>query len=228
LQRAQQREGIELLVSGREHARGLTAPPAALAGSIVLLRQESLARWVWDRFEAWTLKRNDGAFKAALDTHDFDRLGPAAVERLIEAEGETLVLHELGEFRAAQLLGPLWPALRGAACSRRTQLLVSAMRDHLADCLVTLPTLLERRTDASIHFWFANLEGLRAELFPRLTLAYAAWRDGDDGAALHEALSAGQQHWHQWCDRLLALQNAHGADAPQHIDAALRAPELRL
>ena len=228
LQCAQQREGIELLVSGREHARGLAAPPAALAGSTVLLRQESLARWVWDKFEAWTLKRNPGAFKSALDAHDFGRLGPVAVERLIEAEGETLVLHELGEFRAAHLLGPSWPALRGAACSRRTQLLVSAMRDHLADCLVTLPTLLERRADASIHFWFANLEGLRAELFPRLTVAYAAWCAGDEGAALHEALNAGRQHWRAWCDRLLALQQVHGDGAPAHIDAALRAPELRL
>ena len=228
LQHAQQREGVELLEVGREHARGLTAPPAALAGATVLLRREALARWVWDRFEAWTLKRNPGPFKAALDAHDFERLGPAAVERLIAAEGETLVLHELGEFRAAQLLGPSWPALRVADCSRRSQLLTSALRDHLADCLVTLPTLLARRADASIHFWFANLEGLRAELFPRLAAAYAAWCAGDDGAALHEALNAGRQHWQHCCDRLLALQQAHGDDAPPHLDRALREPGLRL
>src|SRR5450755_161256 len=112
LQRAQRREGIELLVSACEHARGLAAPPAALAGSTVLLRQESFARWVWEKYEAWTLKRQEGAFKAALDAYGFGHLGPAAVERLIEDEGETLVLHELGEFGAAQLLGSPWHAMR--------------------------------------------------------------------------------------------------------------------
>ncbi len=228
LQRAQQREGIELLVSACEHARGLAAPPAALAGSTVLLRQESFARWVWEKVEAWTLKRQAGAFKAALDAYEFDRLGPAAVERLIEAEGETLILHELGEFRAGRLLGPPWQVMRSALGCRRTQLFVTAVRDHLADCLVTLPTLLERQADASIHFWFSNLEGARAELFPRLALAYAAWCGGDQGAALGGALTAGRHHWRHWCDQVLALHHAHGADAQPHIERALSAPEVRL
>ena len=228
LQHAQPRDGVELLVSGREHARGLAAPPAALTGSTVLLREESLARWVWEKFEAWTLKRQTDAFKAALDAHGYEHLGPAAVASLIDAEGENLVLHELGEFRAAGLLGPDWQALRGTQTSRRTDLYLRALRDHLADCLVTLPTLLERRADASLHFWFANLEGVRAELFPRLAPAYAAWCGGDAGVALDAALSAGRHHWQHWCDRLLALHRVQGADAPRHIEAALRAPELRL
>ena len=78
------------------------------------------------------------------------------------------MLHELGEFEAGRRLGADWPALRASLASRRADLYVRALRDHLADCLVTLPTLLQRRADASLHFWFANLEGVRALLFPRL------------------------------------------------------------
>jgi hypothetical protein len=225
LLRVQSRDGIELLVSGCEHARGLAAAPAVLAGSKVLLRQESLARWIWEKFEAWTLKRQEGPFKAALDAYGFDRLGPAAVERLIEAEAETLVLHELGEHRAGRLLGPDWQTLRNVLVSRRTDLYVRAARDHLADCLVTLPTLLQRRSDASLHFWFANLEGVRALLFPRLMAAYSAWCAGDDGAALRDALAAGATHWARACQQFLTLHRRPGADGPSLVDECVESPD---
>ena len=223
LRRVQSREGIELLVSGCEHARGLAAPPAALAGSTMLLRQEAFARWVWEKYEAWTLRRQPGAFKAALDAHGFERLGSAAVERLIDAEGETLVLYELGEYRAGRRLGPDWQALR-ATVSRRTELHLRGMRDHLADCLVTLPTLLDRRAEASLHFWFANFDGVRELLFPRLSRAYAAWVAGDGGAALRDATATGSLHWLRACDELVALHRSGGADAVSHIDAFAFAP----
>jgi hypothetical protein len=224
LQRAEARDGLDLLVSGCEHARGLAAPPAVLAGSTVLLRQESVARWVWEKFEAWTLKRQPGAFRAALDAHGFGAMGSVAVERLIDAEAETLILHELGEHRAGRLLGPEWHDLRARA-PRRTDLWLRSMRDHLADCLVTLPTLLARRADASIHFWFSNLEGVRAELFPQLALAYAAWVAGDGGAALRDATSAGTAHWGRACLAVLRLHRAGGPDAASCIDACAVSPQ---
>jgi hypothetical protein len=224
LQGVQQRGGMDVLVCACEHARSLIAPPAALTGSTVLLRQESLARWVWEKFEAWTLKRQHGPFKAALDAHGFDRLGLAAVERLIEGERESLILHELGEFRVGRRLGTDWQSLRGLA-PRRTDLYLRAVRDHLADCLVTLPSLLHARADASLHFWFANLEGARALLFPRLPQAYAAWLAGDEGVALRAAIATGSMHWQRACDELLALYRAPGADPASRIEACITAPE---
>ena len=50
---------------------------------------------------------------------------------------------------------------------RRAELFARAARDHLADCTVTLPALVARGASASIHLWFAGLDGLRRELFPR-------------------------------------------------------------
>jgi len=224
LQRVHVRDGIELLFSGCEHARGLVAPPAALAGSTVMLRKESFARWVWERFEAWMMKRQQGAFKAALDCYGFEALGPEAVGRLIEGEFETLALHELGEFRAGEQLGPDWQGLRGLV-SRRADLYVRSARDHLADCLVTLPTLLRADAGASLHFWFANLEGVRAQLFPRLSHAYAAWVAGDAGAALRGAIVDGCVHWGRVCNELAALYRELGGDAAPRIEARATSPD---
>jgi hypothetical protein len=224
LERTERRGDLEVLVSGAEHARGLAAPPAALHGSTVLLRRQALRRWLGEKYEAWTLKRQDGPFKSALDAHGFGRDGVQALERMAEAEGETLVLHELGEFEAGRRLGPDWQTLRGSLASRRTDLYVRAARDHLADCLVTLPALLQRRSDASLHFWFANLEGVRALLFPGLWPAYAAWSAGDRGAALSEAVAAGAAHWAAVCDDLLALHRTRGAEAPSLIDDRVQSP----
>jgi len=225
LERAEFRDGVELLVSGTEHARGLAAPVAALQGGTVLLRQQSMRRWLAEKYEAWTLKRQEGAFKSALDAHGFQRDGTLALERMVEQEGETLVLHEIGEFEAARRLGADWPALRASLESRRADLYVRALRDHLADCLVTLPTLLQRRAEASLHFWFANLEGVRALLFPRLGRAYAAWCAGDQGTALRDAVSAGAAHWGLACARLLEIHRMRGSDACAQIERAVQSPD---
>lgn len=224
----QQRDGVLLLVSGCEHARSLASPPAALSNNTIFLRQESLQRWLWEKFEAWTMRQSDGAFKAALDAYGYAADGEQAVERMAQSQAETLILHELGEARVAALLSPAWADMRAALTDRRTDLYVRAVRDLLADCLVTLPTLLERQADASVHFWFSNFEGLRAHLFPRLTKAYAAWCAGDGGHALHEALEQGAPHWQQVCGQVLALHHAHGKAAQPQIRQLLESPASML
>src|SRR4030065_399157 len=45
--------------------------------------------------------------------------------------------------------------------SKHAELLVRAVRDHLADCLMTLPTLLEREAIGSLPFFFVHLFGSR-------------------------------------------------------------------
>lgn len=220
----QQREGVLVHISGCEHARGLASPPAALSGNSIFLRQESLQRWLWEKFEAWSLRRLPGAFKFALDAYGFENDGTQAVQRLAQAQSETLILHELGEARVTTLFGAAWPAMRAALDDRRTELHLRAVRDLLADSLVTLPTLLERQADASLHFWFSNFEGLRARFFPRLARAYAAWCGGDGGTALWEALAQGTPHWQQVCEQVLALHQAHGAAAQPQIKQVLESP----
>ena len=228
LESAQPREGVLLRVSGREYARGLSSPPAALQDRTIYLRREALQRWLWEKYEGWTLRRPEGPFKRALDAHGYAQEGEQAVTRMVQQQAETLVLHELGEAQATDILGPDWPAMRHALNDRRTELYVRAVRDLLADCRVTLPTLLQRQDAAALHFWFANFEGLRAELAFRLNRAYDDFCAGDGGQALRQALQEGATHWQSVCQQVLALHRAHGAAAQPHIRTFLEASASKL
>ena len=228
LHEQQPREGGLLLqVCGHEYARGLFAPPAALVGSrTIVLRRESLARWLWEKFEAFSVRHAEGAFKALVDAYglrgsaDFS----AALPRLVDDLSETLVLHELGEYRAAHWLEPDWAAMRMALEHRRTDLHVRAVRDHLADLEVTLPALIERHDAAALHFWFANYDGLRAQLFPTLAQAYTAWCGGDGGRVLLKAADAGAKHFRALSEQVLLLHRQLGRQAGPAIDRLLTGP----
>jgi len=224
LERDEWRDGVRILVAGSEYARDLSAAPAALRGNTIYLRLEALRRLLWEKAEAWMGKRGDGALKSALDSYGFAAAPGAAIETMAAAEAETLILHELGECEAARALGPEWEVMLGGLAHRRAELFARAARDHLADCLVTLPALLERGASASVHFWFANLDGVRRQLFPLLPPAYAAWRQGDGGRALHHATQAGAMHWRRVCAQILALHASRGAEAGTAIEALSAAP----
>lgn len=194
------REGVPVLSAGQEFARGLLAPPAVLAGGpqepCIVLRRESMARWCWEQYEGFMLRPRPGsALHALLQAYGFDERFDAALPRWLDDVSEVMVLHELGEHRAGQALGADWGAMRLALPSRRGDLHARAVRDHLADLTVTLPTLLQRGADAPIHFWFAQYDGVRQALFPSLPVAYAAWRAGDGGRLLDQAVQRGQAHF---------------------------------
>ncbi len=220
LAREEWRDGIRILVARREHARDVAPAAAAFRDGTIYLRLESLRRVLWEKAEAWGIRRPDGPMMAALAAYDFARDAEAALEQMATAESEALILHEMGECRAGCLLGAQWEAMLCSFSERRAELLARAARDHLADCLVTLPALLERDAAPSLHFWFANLEGMRRLLFPRMISAYAAWRGGDHGCAIRDAAEAGVAHWQRLCMQVLAL-HAGDAAAAQAVIAAL-------
>lgn len=212
LARQEARHGLTVLVSEREHARDLFAPPAALRGGMVFLRLDALRRWLWEKTEIWGVRQADGALKAALDGYGFAGDAEAALDRMAAEEAETLILHEVGEGLAEPLLGPAWREMLGGLSQRRAELLARAVRDNLADCLSTLPALIERNAGPSIHFYFANFDGMRRSLFPRLAAAYATWHRTGDDADLRLAFRDGQTHWREAALRLLATwQNDPGA-----------------
>jgi hypothetical protein len=218
-------EGLTLQVCGCEHARGLFAPPAVLAGDTIVLRRESLARWLWEKFEAFSLRRSDGPFKAVADAYGLERDFGAALPRMQDELSEVLILHEIGEHRAGRRLEPHWATMRLALTSRRADLHVRAVRDHLADLRVTLPTLLQRGADTAIHFWFATFDGVREQLFASLWSAYQAWRDGDGGQALAHAADHGAAHFEQLALQVLALHDQHGENADAAIERLLGSPQ---
>lgn len=195
LARQEWRDGVAVLEAGCEYVRDLDAAPAALQGGTIVLRREAFSRWLWLSAEAWEANASDGAMAAALDAYGYGRNRGAALERMAECERETLILHELGELAAGRLLGADWERFMDALDDRRVEVTARAVRDLLADSLVTLPTLLEREAGPSLLFWFATFSGLRRELFPRLTAARTACGQDADLGRLLEAVESGREHW---------------------------------
>jgi hypothetical protein len=228
LERDEWRDGARVLVAGREHARDLAPAPAALRADTIYVRTDVLRRLLWERATLWTQRRAGGAFKAVLDACSFADDPMPALERMVEAETETLILHELGEHAAGVALSPAWERMLDGFVERRAELFARAARDHLADCTVTLPALVARGAPASIHLWFAGLDGLRAELFPRARDAYESWWRGGDGDALVAAAADGTMHWKRVCDTVLALAGRGGSDAEHAIAALATAGAMRL
>lgn len=228
LLRHEERNGVSVLVCGCEYARDLTAAPAALRQDTVYLRQESLRRWLWEKAEAWGAKPRDGALKTALDAYGYAAGVDHAIERMTEGESETLILHELGEHAAGLLLGRDWEEMLAGFSGRRAEVLARAVRDNFADCLVTLPALLEREASPSLYFWFSNFDGMRRALFPALAHAFDLWSEGGGSGAIAEALEAGRSHWAEAAGRLLELHRQRGAGAEAEIAALIAADTLAL
>lgn len=221
-------EALPTLVCGRELARSLGSPLAMLDNAqgrpCIVLRQAALARWLWERFEALGLRAADGPFHhlaVAQGLHGNAEFN-AVLPRLLDELSEVLLLHEMGEWRAGRKLGSAWSALRLAqAGNRRAELRLRAVRDHLADLGTTLPALLAQGHATRLQFWFAGFEGHREALFPGLKRAYAAWHQGDAGAALHQAVTTGRGHFTELADELLALQARHAPEDGRDTAAAV-------
>jgi hypothetical protein len=221
-------EAVQTLRCGRELARSLGSPLAMLDSAqgrpSIVLRQAALARWLWERFEAHGLRAAEGPFHhlaVAQGLHGNAEFN-AALPRLQDELSEVLLLHEMGEWRAGRRLGGAWSALRMAqAGNRRAELRLRAVRDHLADLGTTLPTLLAQGHATPLQFWFAGFEGHREALFPGLKRAYAAWHQGDGGAALQQAAAAGLVHFRSLADDLLALHGQRAEEAGGDIAAAI-------
>ena len=94
-----------------------------------------------------------------------------------------------------------------------------------ADLEVTLPTLLKRGATTALHFWFANYEGVREQMFPALAQGYAAWRQGDAGRALLCAAQRGAAHFRALAANVLALHERLERCAGPAIERLLTAPQ---
>ncbi len=196
LEREERHEGRSILVAGRELARDITAPPAMTRDHTVFIRRESLRRTVWEKVEEWQWrKRADHPMARAVVGYDFTGDLDGALDRMTDDQVEAVVLHELGELEAGHRLGPEWEPMLMRMIRTPTEFLARAVRDHLADALVTLPALLEREAWAALHFYFGNFTGMRREIYPALYRAYVEWQEHGRLDRLAQTVEQGRGHW---------------------------------
>jgi len=221
LERTIEENGFRVHVAGRELARDLTAPPAMSAGDTIFVRRESLRRMLWERLEEWRWNRPDNAMGRAVRCYDFNADLHAALERMTDSEIDTLVLHEIGEVQAGQHLGDDWQRLILGFRRSRVELMARAVRDHLADALSTLPTLVGRCQPPSLHFYFANLDGMRQAIYPALMGAYEQWVETGNTDALIRQVEAGRSHWLAVAEQMLDLHRTRGDEALRAIESLI-------
>ena len=198
LDKHEQREGINVLISACEYARDLVAPPAMMLNNTIFIRSESLRRVIWGKIEEWQWKRDaETPMARVLRAYPREQDMESVLDDICHQESRNMILHEMGEARAGKLLGPRWEEILSLLPRSQAEFQMRAVRDHLADCLTTLPALITDRNVVSLHFYFANLTGLRKQIFPGLVTAYEHWVNTQDYALLAQTSEAGKDHWLQ-------------------------------
>ena len=195
LLRVEERAGFRVIVSSCEYARELAAPPAMLQGRTIYVRQESVRRTLWEKIEEWQWRKQGGAMARALAGYDFIADPEGALARMADNEMESMILHELGEAQAGELLGEGWADMIAAVARTRAEPAARAVRDLLADCLQTLPALIERENLPALHFHFATFDAPRRELFPQALEAYEDFLRSGSLRRLAQVVRDGRERW---------------------------------
>ncbi|MGB5261905.1 MAG: Sfum_1244 family protein [Gammaproteobacteria bacterium] len=221
LERHEQQDGYTLLVSGRELARDLAAPPAMSRDGTIYIRRESLRRMIWEKLEEWRWNRPDNAMKTALGFYDFDNDAGGALDAMTDMALHGVILHEIGEVRAGDILGPAWQEMLVAVGPSRAEIMARAVRDHLADALSTLPGLLADPDPVALHFYLGNMSNMRKELFPELVSAYEIWSATGDSGELQSVAEHARAHWQSLATGILEIFTTQQAACQQSLVHAI-------
>lgn len=209
LERYERHGEFEIYVSADEYARDLTAPPAMSQGKTIYIRREALHRMIWEKYEQWLWNKPDNALKRALEFYNFDGDLEQALNAMTNHELDSVLLHEIGEVKCHEILGDSWEELLLELPHSKLELMLRAIRDHMADALSTLPKLIADHNAASLHFYIANLSNLRKDLFPSLSQAYQSWHESGNMAPLTQTVDKAAQHWRDLCQKVLDVKAQH-------------------
>jgi hypothetical protein len=200
-----------IYISGKEYARDLTSPPAMSHNKTIYIRRESFKRLIWERTDEWRWNKPENAMARAIRCYDFDNDLEGALSSMTDNELDAAVLHEIGEIQAGENLDG-WRQMMSDITFTQAEIMARAVRDHYADTLHTLPTLIENNNQASIHFYFANLTNMRKHIFPSLINAYNDWCENNNIKAIEQTIATSLDHWQNIAEQMLAL---HQQDAKQ-------------
>lgn len=219
LSRKEEQNGMTLYLSAEEVARDLAAPPAMQQGKHIFIRQESLRRFIWEKMEELGHRKSaENPMTRALSCFEGMDL-ESTLDRMTENETGTLILHENGEAMIHDLLGDEWEELLHSLPRSRSEFLLRAVRDNLADCISTLPALIEEDNVPALHFYFANFTGMRKEIFPLVLDAYHDWLESGSHKALLSACENGREHWQSVSRKVIETWRANDNRLAADIEA---------
>ncbi|MEE9326584.1 MAG: Sfum_1244 family protein [Cocleimonas sp.] len=192
-------------ISGKEYARDMAAPAAMAQGNNIFIRRESLRRVIWEILDDARVSGLDNPLTRTMSYYNFDENGEEAINEMTEAEIEFVIQHEIGEVQAGKILGEKWNKMMANLASTQAEIMLRAVRDHLADSLTTLPALIEQNNEASIHFYFGNMTAMRKLLAPVLVGAYTNWHETGETEQFKELIDQSGAHWQNLAMRVNEL-----------------------
>ena len=203
-----------IYISNKEFARDLTSPPAMSHNKTIFIRRESFKRLIWERTDEWRWNKPENAMAKAIRCYDFDNDLEAALTLMTNNELNAAILHEIGEIQAGEKLHG-WHQMMSDITFTKAEIMARAVRDHYADTLHTLPTLIDNNNQASIHFYFANLTNMRKHIFPSLIEAYNEWCENKKTKPIEKIVNKAVHHWQDLANNMLALhqQDAKGCSS---------------
>ncbi len=184
-----------IYISGREYARDMAAPAAMAQEHRIFIRRESLRRVIWEILDDARVNGLDNPLTRAMSYYDFENDAAQALDKMADAEIEYVIQHEIGEVRAGHILGDSWNQMLNSLQRTQAEIMLRAIRDHLADAITTLPALLKDKHPASLHFYFGNMTAMRKHLAPALMQAYENWHESGDLSQLQTVAEQSQCHW---------------------------------
>ena len=205
LDRQERQSDFTVLVSEKEYARDLTAPPAMALNDTIFVRRESLRRVIWEKIEEWQWNKLENAMSRAFQSFNSESNTEAALDDMTDTVLDSVLLHEKGEVLAGKRLGLEWEQMLASLPRSKTEIMIRAVRDHLADSLTTLPGLASKGKDASLHFYFANLTNMHKHLFPALTQAYETWVKRGEREVIEELVPLSETHWNALANQMLDI-----------------------
>nr|AFI78662.1 hypothetical protein ws034A6_0031 [uncultured bacterium ws034A6] len=223
LEQRRQHDGYTLLVSGKEFARDLSAPPAMSLDNTIFVRRESLRRMCWEKIEEWRWNEPENAMQKAMMYYDFDSKPDASLDAMTDMALQSVLFHEIGEVQAGKRLGNGWKTMLSSMQHSKAEIMLRAVRDNLADALSTLPGLLREADEASIHFYMANMSNMRKKLFPAAVSAYENWSARGDIRELELLLENAVIHWQSLAETCLELHKEHKDNCEPALIAVIEA-----
>lgn len=193
-----------LFVTGREYARGLLAMPAMIQDNSIIIRRDSLLRFLHEKVEEWQWHKNENAMSRAMVFYNFNENYEQSLQSMTNHALESVVLHELGELMASEFLGDAWINMLGELEDAQLEKILRAIKDHMADSLQTLPVLIEKEDVFAIHLYMASFEGYRKKLWPALQDAYKKFLSNNNLSTMQKCVEAGVNHWLQIAENIIS------------------------
>ena len=193
-----------IYISGKEFARDMAAPPAMAQENNIFIRKESLRRVIWEILDDARVAGLDNPLTRAMSFYEFDTDAEHALNEMTEVEMAYVIEHEIGEVLAGKIVGDIWNDMLDKLAKTHAEIMLRAIRDHLADSIKTLPELIRVNNPASIHFYFGNMTAMRKQLAPKLMTAYQFWHETNKLDQLEQVVSKSKAHWQRLTDMAIA------------------------